>query len=247
VDQVKRAVAAGAGYIVSPGFNPEVVGYCVENNIPVLPGCANPSDIEQAISFGLNTVKFFPAEALGGLKLIKAMAAPYTSMNFVPTGGINEQNMIEYLAFPKVRAIGGSWMVPSDAVAAKDWAKITALANGAVKAMLGFELIHFGINSGSPEAAERDAKLFCQLLGWPIKMGNSSNFAGTQFEFMKKPYLGTHGHIAIATYSVERAVEYFRRLGYGVNESTAGYKNGHLNAIYLEGEFAGYAIHLLRK
>ena len=112
VDQVKRAVAAGAAYIVSPGLNPSVVGYCVENDIPVLPGCANPSDIEVALGFGLKIVKFFPAEALGGLKLIKAMSAPYGGISFVPTGGINEKNFLEYLAFDKVKAIGGSWMVP---------------------------------------------------------------------------------------------------------------------------------------
>lgn len=247
VEQVKAAVKAGASFIVSPGLNPEVVKYCVYNSIPVLPGCSGPSDVELAMSFGLKNVKFFPAEALGGLKLIKAMSAPYSGIKFVPTGGINKDNMNDYLSCPAVLAVGGSWMVPQDAILNKDWAAIEKLAKEAVAAMLGFDLVHFGVNSGSPEAAERDAKLFCDLLGWNIKMGNSSNFAGTRFEFMKKPYYGTHGHIAISCFSVERAVEYFRRLGYGVIEATAGYKNGHLNAIYLDGEFAGYAIHLLRK
>lgn len=113
VDQVKRAVDAGAKFIVSPGLNPAVVGYCVENHIPVLPGCANPSDIETAMSFGLDTVKFFPAEAAGGINFIKAISAPYGGMKFVPTGGINEKNLMDYLSFPKVRAAGGSWMVPA--------------------------------------------------------------------------------------------------------------------------------------
>ena len=127
VDQVKRAVDAGAKFIVSPGLNPAVVGYCVENHIPVLPGCANPSDIETAMSFGLDTVKFFPAEAAGGINFIKAISAPYGGMKFVPTGGINEKNLMDYLSFPKVRAAGGSWMVPGDAVKAKDWNRVTEL------------------------------------------------------------------------------------------------------------------------
>ena len=98
-EQVDRAVAAGATYIVSPGLNPEIVKYCQEKNVPIVPGCANPSDIEVALSLGLRTVKFFPAEALGGLKLIKAMAAPYVDMTFLPTGGVNEKNLLDYIVF----------------------------------------------------------------------------------------------------------------------------------------------------
>ncbi|MBQ9855454.1 MAG: bifunctional 4-hydroxy-2-oxoglutarate aldolase/2-dehydro-3-deoxy-phosphogluconate aldolase, partial [Clostridia bacterium] len=189
VDQVKRAVNAGAAYIVSPGLNPTVVGYCVENNIPILPGCANPSDIEMALSFGLDTVKFFPAEAAGGINFIKAISAPYGNMKFVPTGGISEKNLMDYLSFNKVRAAGGSWMVPGDAVKNKDWDKITQLTKQAVKVMLGLELKHIGINSASPEKAMKDAEAFCFLTGLAIKDGNSSVFAGTAIEAMKAPYL----------------------------------------------------------
>ena len=131
-EQVDRAVNAGAAAIVSPGLNPEVVKYCIARNIPVCPGTANPSDIEAALSLGLNAVKFFPAETLGGLKLIKAMAAPYTTVKFMPTGGINEKNMLDYLAYDKILCCGGSWMVPADAVAAKDWARITELTRSAL-------------------------------------------------------------------------------------------------------------------
>ena len=172
VDQVKRAVDAGAKFIVSPGLNPAVVGYCVENHIPVLPGCANPSDIETAMSFGLDTVKFFPAEAAGGVSFIKAISAPYGGMKFVPTGGINEKNLMDYLSFPKVRAAGGSWMVPGDAVKAKDWNRVTELTRQAVKVMLGLKLEHIGINSGSPEKALADAKALCALTGLALKDGD---------------------------------------------------------------------------
>ena len=108
-EQVDRAVNAGAKFIVSPGLNPKVVKYCVDKGIPVTPGCSNPSDVEVAIELGLEVVKFFPAEAAGGLNMIKSMAAPYTKMKFMPTGGINAKNLTNYLDFKKIIACGGSW------------------------------------------------------------------------------------------------------------------------------------------
>ena len=132
VDQVKVAVAAGARFIVSPGFNPKVVGYCAENDIPITPGICTPSDIEQAIGFGLEVVKFFPAEAFGGLKTLKAISAPYTMMRFIPTGGVSTANLCDYLAFPKVLACGGSWIAKRDLINAGRFDEITRLTSEAV-------------------------------------------------------------------------------------------------------------------
>ena len=132
-EQVDRAVAAGAKFIVSPGLNPRVVKYCVEKGIPVTPGTANPSDIEAALEFDLDVVKFFPAENLGGLKMIKALAAPYVELKFMPTGGIDASNVKEYLSYNKILACGGSWMVKGDLVKAGDFAKITELTKEAVQ------------------------------------------------------------------------------------------------------------------
>ena len=132
VDQVKAAVDAGAQFIVSPGFNPQVVGYCVENNIPITPGSSNPTDIEMALDFGLEVVKFFPAEAFGGIKTLKAISAPYGMMRFIPTGGIDANNLLDYLSFSKVLACGGSWMVKSDFISNGDFDKITKLTSEAV-------------------------------------------------------------------------------------------------------------------
>ena len=132
-EQVDRAVAAGAKFIVSPGMNPRIVKYCVEKGILITPGCANPSDIEQALENGLDVVKFFPAEPAGGLKMIKAMAAPYVGVKFMPTGGINQNNVRDYLAYDRILACGGSWMVKGDLVAAGEFDKIKELAAEAVE------------------------------------------------------------------------------------------------------------------
>lgn len=115
-EQVDRAVEAGAKFIVSPGLNPEVVKYCIEKDIPVTPGTQTPSEMETALSLGLDFVKFFPAEPAGGLKMIKAVAAPYVNLCFMPTGGINAGNVRDYLAYDRIVACGGSWMVPKNLV-----------------------------------------------------------------------------------------------------------------------------------
>lgn len=123
-EQVDRAVAAGAKFIVSPGLNPKVVKYCIEKNIPVTPGTQTPTEMEQAIELGLDIVKFFPAEPAGGLKMIKAVSAPYTMLKFMPTGGINAENVKEYLAYDKILACGGSWMVKKDMIKNGEFDKI---------------------------------------------------------------------------------------------------------------------------
>lgn len=131
IDQVDRAVNAGAKFIVSPGINPKVVEYCVKNNIPITPGTCNPTNVETAIEFGLDVVKFFPAEAAGGLKFIKAIAAPYPQVKFMPTGGINEDNVRDYLKYDRIIACGGSWMVKGDLIKAGDFDKICELTRNA--------------------------------------------------------------------------------------------------------------------
>ena len=130
-EQVDRAVDAGAKFIVSPGFNPKVVEYCIKKGYPVTPGIMTPTELEMALEFGLDVVKFFPAENAGGLKMIKAMAAPYTKMKFMPTGGINPQNVREYLQCDKILACGGSWMVKGDLINNGNFAEIEKLTKEA--------------------------------------------------------------------------------------------------------------------
>ena len=139
-EQVDRAVAAGAKFIVSPGINPKVVDYCVKKNIPITPGTCNPSNVETALEFGLDVVKFFPAEAAGGLNYIKSIAAPYTGVQFMPTGGINAENVKDYLKYDRIIACGGSWMVKGDLIKNGNFDKIkelTAEAANIVKEIRG--------------------------------------------------------------------------------------------------------------
>lgn len=247
-EQVDRAVNAGARFIVSPGLNPKVVKYCVEKGIPVTPGCSNPSDIEQAIELGLEVVKFFPAEAAGGLNMIKAMSAPYVSMKFMPTGGITEKNILSYLDFPKVIACGGSWMVNETLINNGEFDKIKAITKDAVMKMLGFELRHIGINAKNETEADGIASTFENLFGFAKNAGNASIFAGLGIEVMKVPYLGNHGHIAIATNYLERAVYHLESRGFHFDEATSKYdKRNKRTAVYLKEEIGGYAVHLIQK
>ena len=131
-EQVDRAVAAGAKFIVSPGFDPEIVDYCLEKEILVLPGCVTPSEVAQGVKRGLKVLKFFPAEQYGGVATIKAMAAAYVGIQFMPTGGINPKNVKDYLACDKIFACGGSWMVKGDMIEAGEFDKIEALTKEAV-------------------------------------------------------------------------------------------------------------------
>lgn len=133
IGQVDCAVAAGAKFIVSPGFDPEIVDYCLKNNIPVLPGCITPSEVAQAVKRGLNVIKFFPPEQFGGIATIKALAAPYTTVKFMPTGGVNAKNLTDYLKCDKIVCCGGSWMVKGNLIKSGDFGKICSLTKEAVE------------------------------------------------------------------------------------------------------------------
>jgi len=246
--QVDKAIAAGAKFIVSPGFNPKVVAYCIEKGIPITPGCSNPSDIEQALEMGLEVVKFFPAEQAGGLEYIKAIAAPYTTMHFIPTGGINAQNIVKYIAFDKIVACGGSWMVSADLINSGDFDKISALCREAQLNLLGLEVVHVGINTENEDAAVKAANRFSALFGFQTKAGATSIFAGEGIEVMKSPWLGKNGHIGIGTNSIYRAKAFFERQGLEFNPD--GIKTdakGNLVAAYFKEEIGGFAVHLLQR
>jgi 2-dehydro-3-deoxyphosphogluconate aldolase/(4S)-4-hydroxy-2-oxoglutarate aldolase len=248
-DQVDKAINAGAKFIVSPGLNPKVVSYCLQKGIPITPGCSNPSDIEQALEFGLDVVKFFPAEPAGGLEYIKAIAAPYPSLKFMPTGGISADNIAAYTSYEKIHACGGSWMVKADLINAGAFDKITVLSREAVHAMLGFTVVHVGVNAGNSDAALKAANQCNAIFGFALKDGNSSVFAGDGIEIMKiADALGKNGHIAVAVNSITKAQAFLERNGVVFNPGSAKRDaKGNLAAIYLKEEILGFAVHLVQK
>lgn len=247
-EQVDKAVNAGAKFIVSPGLNTKIVCYCTEKGIPVIPGCANPSDVEAAIELGLDVVKFFPAEQAGGINMIKAMSAPYSGIRFMPTGGINPENLKSYLDFSKIVACGGSWMVGRELVANGEFEKITELTKQAVAGMLGFEVVHVGINTVDAESANNIAQYFSNFFGFVKNENPNSIFASRGIEVMKKPFLGAMGHIAIGTNYMQRAIYHLEKSGVQFDMDTAKTDaNGNIMALYLKGEFGGFAVHLLQK
>ena len=131
LEQCKQALECGAKFIVSPGFDPEVVSWCVERNVPITPGCVTPTEIMAAMKLGLNVVKFFPAGVYGGLKAMKALSAPFSGVNFIPTGGVDAKNLKEYLEAPFVHAVGGSWLCPKKEIVAGNFDAVTALCREA--------------------------------------------------------------------------------------------------------------------
>ena len=248
VDQAKRAIQAGAKFIVTPGFSASVVKYCVDNNIPITAGIATPTEIVMALDFGLNVVKFFPADAFGGLKTLKAMSAPLGNVLFMPTGGITTDNLAEYISFPEVLACGGTWMVKEELIKGDKFAEITKITQDAIQTMLGFSLGHVGINTPDADTALDLSKSLAGMFSLPLLEGNSSNFVSKGIEVNKGKGLGANGHIAVQTNTITRAVAWLERKGVGVDMRSAKKDAaGNLVAVYLKGGFGGFAVHLLQK
>ncbi len=248
INMVDEALKAGAKYIVTPGFNQSVVRYCVEHQIPVVPGCVTPTEIDMAYEMGLSVVKFFPAEKSGGVEAIELISGPYPKMRFIPTGGINFQNLETYLRNEKVLACGGSFMAKSDLISAKNWEKITENCKEAVAKSLGFELAHVGLNHDNGEQALEHANMFHRLFGLGVKDGDASVFCGTAVEFMKTNYYGEKGHIGFYTNSVPRALQWFKDSGIALWEDSIRYdKKGKMVSFYLQQEIGGFAVHVVMR
>ncbi len=248
VDQAERAVKAGAKFIVTPGFSPAVVKHCNDRKIPITPGVATPTEIQMALDHGLEVVKFFPADSFGGIKTLKAMSAPYGMVKFIPTGGISAANLTEYILFPKVLACGGSWMVKDEFIKGDKFSEITRLTQEAIAIMLGFDLGHVGLNTADADGSLTLARQLAGMFNMALKEGNSSNFAGKGLEINKSKGLGAHGHIAVATNSIARAIAWLTRKGVAVDMNSAKKDpTGNMVAVYLKDEFGGFAVHLLQK
>lgn len=247
LEQTIQCVEAGAKFIVSPGLNAEMVKWCVDNDIAVLPGCVTPSEIMAALSLGCKVLKFFPSNIYGGLSALKALNGPFGDVKFVPTGGVNSDNIAEFTSYPFIHAVGGSWICTKADISSGNFEKITTLCKEAVLKTLGFELAHVGINTDNEDASYQVAEYLNAAFNFELKTGTSSNFAGSGIEVMKSQYKGEHGHIAVRTNSISRALRYLEKRGFLSDPDTAKYKGETMIAIYLKAQFGGFAIHLLQK
>lgn len=246
--QADEAISAGADYLVAPGFNRELVEYCNEKGTEMVPGCTTATEMDEALRLGLSTVKFFPAETMGGVAALKLYSGPFSSLSFVPTGGISFDNLESYLRTPCVAACGGSFMAKAELIKAHDWNAITENCKKAVKMSLGFELAHVGINNENEETALANAKALEAMLGLQVRNGNSSAFCGKDVEFMKTMFYGENGHIGFYTNSVYRAKAWFEKEGIAIREESIKVKPGGIyQAFYLKEEIGGFAIHVVAR
>ena len=247
-DQADRAMAAGASFVVAPGYDPNVTQHVIDKGGLMMPGTCSAGEMQQAMNQGCEAIKFFPAEANGGVDKLKNIGAALKTAKWMCTGGVNAKNVNNNLANPQIIAVCGTWMCMSDKIKAGAWDDITAACKEAVDVMLGLELGHIGINCADDAEALKTAELLGGLLSKAVAPGNSSIFVGNkEFEIMKKPGRGTHGHIAIKCNSIDRAVYHLGQRGVKFDMDSMVNKNGKNIAIYLADEVAGFAIHLVQK
>ncbi len=247
LDQAKAAVEAGAKFIVSPGFNDEIVSWCLENGIMITPGCVTPTEIEHALSMGVDILKFFPANVYGGINGCKALYGPYRMVKFVPTGGVSLKNLSDFADKEYIHAIGGGWLCSGADMKAGNYDNIAKTIKDSIDVLLGFEVAHVGVNTADDGKALAVAKELDGIFGLGVKEGNSSNFVGCGFEIMKGQGIGENGHVAVKTNNIDRAIYYLNDRGYEVDESTLKTNNGKKVAIYLKNTVGGFGIHLLQK
>lgn len=244
-EQAQAAIEAGAKFLVSPGYDDELVEFALAQGITILPGVTSASEIQKALKAGLNVLKFFPAESNGGYKRLKDFAGPFANVKFVPTGGINLNNMLDYLNLDNVLAIGGSFML--NGLESGDFDSVYNDSVMAIKKMLGYELIHIGIDNDSAEEAKENALKLCELFNFPYYEKPKSYFASKGFEFLNNKGPGEKGHIAIYTPFIERALYQLHKKGINALEETItrNKKSMKINFVYLDLVLSGFAFHLI--
>lgn len=248
IDHAKETLDNGGKFVITPGFNAKVVDWCVKNNMPVCPGTVVPSDIEEAMNFGLKLVKFFPAEAYGGINTLKALAGPFGAMKFVPTGGVGLNNLTDYLDLPNVAAVGGSFVPPSKMVKEKDWAGISKLCRQIMDKVFDFTVGHVGINAETTENASNVTQGIQALFDTDRRETDMAFFSGNLVEVMKIPFVGTHGHICVDTRDLPRAMAMLKRKGVELDTDKFYYDaKGKLMTVYLKGEVGGFALHIRQR
>lgn len=238
-EQADRAVAAGAKFIVTPGFNPEMIAYIKSLGIPMMPGAATPGEMEQAMSMGLTNIKFFPAEANGGVAKLKALAGPYQAAKWMPTGGVNAKNLNDYLSFDRIIACGGTWLATGADIAESNWDGITKKCKEAIKVMLGFELKKVCIYGDSTNA-EKNAKFVADLFGFDYTETECGVQAGCVC--FGKEESDAKGCIVINTNNGNRAMAHLQRMGAEIDPDIRYDKKGNVSCFGLKDTIAGFEI-----
>lgn len=246
VTMAEEAVLAGADYLVSPALNLDVATWCKSHGVLYIPGIATPMEADLASAAGFNLLKFFPAEYYGGIKTLKALRSTHPHLLFIPTGGVNTDNLSFYIEQENVLACGGSWICPRDAVAARDFFRISSLTLHALRQLHGLELAHIGINTQTEEEGERFSHLLGALLFHLPQDQTASWFVGNSIEILKGNSIGTHGHLALRVRNLPRAKSFFESSGLRFDEQRCVSDENGLKVIYFDEEFAGFAVHLLR-
>lgn len=242
--QVDDAINAGAKFIVTAGFNEKVVDYCLEKGIPIIPGVCTPSEIEKAYCRDIYVVKFFPAVQSGGVEMLKVLAQPYPFMRFLPTGGINQDNLNEYLSFNRVLACGGSYMVKDDLIKNNRYDEITKLARQAINSMLNLKIDHIGLNASSKNQ-DSITTSFATLLGAPFVYEEGEKIGDIITIFTTKKH-GKNGCISFSTPHLERAMHYLEKRGFSFCRESIVKDNGKMNGIYTKEDIGGFAISLVK-
>lgn len=246
IAQADAAMAAGAKFLVSPGFDPELVKHCVEKGYPILPGISTPTEIQNAIKFGLKYLKFFPGPTGGGTEALEMFAGPYPDVKFIVTGGMGVDTVAEYLDVPCVAAVGGTFTAPMQMILNDDTDGIAEVTRKAVSEVFRFRIAHVGINSENEKEAETTAKTLARIFGLEVIPHEPCYFAGSLVEVMKSRGRGRLGHIAIGTRDIVRAAKYVERAGVALDWENAKYfPDGSLMCVFFKEDIAGFAFHLL--
>ena len=247
VEQAQNAISAGVDGIVMPGYDDEIVDFALENNIPIVPGCVTAADIQKGYKKGLRVFKFFPAEQCGGIPALKLLSGPFKGVKFLPTGGINYDNLGEYLKNDFIIACGGSYMADAKTLGDKNFDKIRENCRKAMSISLDFKLAHIGVNSDDKGEADKTAKLIASVFGLGVRECSGSTFAGNAVECMHNRRFGEKGHIGFSTNSMIRAMAYLADKGIEFDESSIKRDaSGKISCIYLKENIAGFALHIVK-
>ena len=244
VDDAQMVIDAGAHFIVSPGFHAKVVEYCLGKSFPIIPGVLTPTEMQQALEYNLEAVKFFPAEAIGGLPYLKAVAASFKNLKFIPTGGIEQSTLLSYLQFPKVLACSGSWMVQPEMLKACQFEKIASSTRQAVASVLGFELRHIGMYTRSTADAYKATAQLAKMIQFSVRETEDSLFSEKYVEVLQR--ITSDDFIALGTNFIERAAAHLAQKGIVIKPETKQFQNEQLVAVDLDLDINGFAVRLIR-